>query len=148
MSGLLAKQTKPTKSKEIKRNWHLINAKDETLGRLSTQIATLLTGKTKPYYSPNLDCGDHVVIVNADKVKVTGNKETQINYYSYSGYPGGLRETRYDKMMDRKPTFILTHAVKGMLPKGRLGEQIIKKLHVYAGGNHPHESIKFVNVKD
>lgn len=140
------KQTKPTKISQIERAWHLINAKDEVLGRLSTKIATLLTGKNKPYFVSNLDCGDHVVVINADKIKVTGNKETQLNYYSYSGYPGGLKETRFDKMIARKPEYPLTHAVKGMVPKNRLGQQIIKKLHVYAGNAHPYENMKFVNV--
>lgn len=144
---MLSRQTIPTKVNQIERQWHLINAKDQTLGRISTKIATLLTGKDKPYYVPTMDCGDHVVVINADKIKVSGNKASQLNYYSYSGYPGGLKETVFSKMMQRKPEYPLYHAVKGMLPKSRLGRQIIKKFHVFATNNHPYEKVKFVEEK-
>lgn len=131
-------KTYAQKASEVQRDWHVVDATDHTLGRLATQIATLLRGKHKPTFSPYLDGGDFVVVINAEKVRVTGNKETQKMYYRHSGYPGGLKTTSYQRMMATHPERILRFAVKGMLPKNRLGRQQIKKLKIYAGGNHPH----------
>ena len=131
-------KTYSTKPSEIKREWHVIDASDKILGRLSTQAANLLMGKHKPTFSRNLDTGDFVVILNADKVRVTGNKAKQKLYYRHSGYPGGLKSISLEKMMQTNPTRVVEHAVKGMLPHNRLGAKIVKKLKVYTGDTHPH----------
>ncbi|HLL38327.1 MAG TPA: 50S ribosomal protein L13 [Rubrobacteraceae bacterium] len=125
---------------QIERKWHLIDAEGQTLGRLATEIARVLRGKTKPQYTPHIDTGDFVVVVNAEKVVVTGRKAEQKVYYRHTGYPGGLKETSYEVMMERKPTEVLRKAVKGMMPKTRLGRQQFKKLKIYAGPEHPHEA--------
>ncbi|MCL2882430.1 MAG: 50S ribosomal protein L13 [Coriobacteriia bacterium] len=125
---------------EVDREWLLIDATDMVLGRLATQVAMILRGKTKPTYTPNVDTGDFVVIVNADKIRLTGNKAEQKAYYSYSGYPGGLKETSFRTMMEKHPERVIEKAVYGMLPKGTLGRQMGKKLHVYAGPDHPHQA--------
>jgi large subunit ribosomal protein L13 len=125
---------------EVERKWHLIDAEGQTLGRLATEIARLLRGKNKPQYTPHIDTGDFVVVVNAEKVVVTGNKAEQKVYYRHTGYPGGLRETSFEAMLERKPTEILRRAVRGMMPKTRLGRQQLKKLKIYAGPEHPHEA--------
>ena len=125
---------------EVERKWHLIDAEDKTLGRLASEIARILRGKNKPQYTPHVDTGDFVVVVNADRVKVSGRKAEQKLYRRHTGYPGGLRETSYEQMMDRKPTEILHKAVWGMIPKTRLGRQQFKKLKIYAGPEHPHEA--------
>lgn len=132
--------TNKVSAKEIKRNWHLIDAKNQILGRLSTEIATLLMGKNKPNFVPYLDMGDYVVVINANKVKVSGKKETAKKYYRHSGYPGGLREENLARLRERKPEEIIEHAVWGMVPKTKLGHEIIKKLHVYAGTDHPFKA--------
>lgn len=119
-------------AKDIKREKHVIDAAGQILGRLSTQVATLLMGKHKPNYVPYLDTGDLVVVVNAAKIKVTGKKMVQKKYVRHSGYPGGLKSETFDKMIVRRPEYIIEHAVKGMIPKGKLGQQMIKKLKVYA----------------
>jgi large subunit ribosomal protein L13 len=124
----------------VERRWHLIDAEGKTLGRLATEIATLLRGKHKPQYTPHVDTGDFVVVVNAEKVVVTGRKAEQKVYRRHTGYPGGLREVSYEVMMDRKPTEILRKAVRGMIPRTRLGRQQFKKLKLYAGPEHPHEA--------
>lgn len=124
----------------VERRWHLIDAEGKTLGRLATEIATLLRGKHKPQYTPHVDTGDFIVVVNAEKVVVTGRKAEQKVYRRHTGYPGGLREVSYEVMMDRKPTEILRKAVKGMIPRTRLGRQQFKKLKLYAGPEHPHEA--------
>jgi len=126
--------------REVERKWRLIDAEGQTLGRLATEIARFLRGKDKPQYTPHVDTGDFVVVVNAEKVVVTGRKAEQKVYYRHSGYPGGLKETSYEQMLERKPTEILRRAVKGMMPKTRLGRQQFKKLKVYAGPEHPHEA--------
>jgi large subunit ribosomal protein L13 len=131
-------KTYSTKTADIKRQWHVIDASGKTLGKLATQVAGLLMGKHKPIFSPNLDTGDFVVVTNADKVRVTGNKEKQKLYYRHSGYPGGLKSTPLEKMMQTNPTQVIEHAVKGMLPRTRLGASMRKKLRVYAGDTHPH----------
>ena len=126
--------------REVERKWRLIDAEGQTLGRLATEIARFLRGKDKPQYTPHVDTGDFVVVVNAEKVVVTGRKAEQKVYYRHSGYPGGLKETSYEEMLERKPTEILRRAVKGMMPKTRLGRQQLKKLKIYAGPEHPHEA--------
>ena len=131
-------KTYSTKASDIKREWHIVDASDKVLGRLSTRIAGLLIGKHKPMFSRHLDAGDYVVVINAEKVRVTGNKAKQKVYYRHSGYPGGLKSTSLEKMMQTNPTRVIEHAVKGMLPHNRLGAQMLKKLRVYAGDIHPH----------
>ena len=131
-------ETKSYKSINAEKNWHLIDAEDKVLGRLAVKIATILSGKNKAQYSPNADLGDFVVVVNAEKVKVTGNKFSQKNYYHHTGYPGGLKTKSFEKMQEDSPEKIIEKAVKGMLPKNKLANQIIKKLKVYSGSVHPH----------
>jgi large subunit ribosomal protein L13 len=126
------------KASEIQREWYVVDAEGQILGRLATQIATLLRGKHKPTFTPHIDNGDFVVVVNAEKIRVTGKKPEQKMYYRYSGYPGGLKETSYRILHQRHPDRILKFAVKGMLPKNRLGRKLLKKLHIYAGTRHPH----------
>jgi large subunit ribosomal protein L13 len=133
-------KTYAVKASEIERMWWLVDASDQTLGRLATRIATLLEGKHKATYSPHLDSGDHVVVVNAAKVKVTGNKLVQKTYYRHSNYPGGLKEESLQTLMARKPQIVIERAVKGMLPQNRLGRAMFKKLKVYAGADHPHQA--------
>ena len=131
-------KTYSTKVSEIKRDWHVIDATDQVLGRLATRVARLLMGKHKPIFSRNLDVGDYVVIINAGKVRVTGDKAKQKVYYRHSGYPGGLKSITYDKLMQTNPTRVIEHAVKGMLLHTRLGANMMKKLKVYVGDTHPH----------
>ena len=126
----------------IERKWYVIDAEGQTLGRLSSEIAKILRGKNKPTFTPFIDTGDNVVVVNAEKIKVTGKKMDQKIYYKHSDYPGGMRETTLKEMLDKKPTDVITLAVKGMLPKGPLGRSMIEKLHVYAGAEHPHAAQK------
>ncbi len=145
-------KTYSTKAADIKRQWHVIDASDKTLGRLATRIARLLMGKHKPIFSPNQDTGDFVVVINAEKVTVTGKKIKQKLYYRHSGYPGGLKSITLEKLMQTHPTRVIEYAVKGMLPHTRLGAVMKKKLKVYAGSVHPHhaqtneDSIKQVEV--
>ena len=131
---------------DIKREWHLIDAADKTLGRLSVNIARLLMGKHRPTYTPSQDTGDFVVVINADKVRVTGKKPEQKMYYRHSGYPGGFKSVPLEKMMQEHPTRALEHSVFGMLPHTRLGNRMRKRLRVYAGAEHPHAS-QFTNDK-
>jgi large subunit ribosomal protein L13 len=133
-------RTYATKASEIERAWYLVDATDQTLGRLATEIATILKGKHKPIYTPHLDCGDYVVVVNAEKVRVTGQKMDQKKYYRHSQYPGGLRSITLRDQLARYPERVIQAAVRGMLPKNRLGRRMIKKLKVYAGGEHPHQA--------
>ena len=126
----------------IERKWYVIDAQGQTLGRLSSEIAKILRGKNKPTFTPFIDTGDNVIVVNAEKIKVTGKKMDQKIYYKHSDYPGGMRETTLKEMLDKKPTDVITLAVKGMLPKGPLGRSMIEKLHVYAGAEHPHAAQK------
>jgi large subunit ribosomal protein L13 len=118
--------------------WYMVDATGMTLGRLATQIATVLKGKHKPIYTPSMDCGDYVIVINADKVRVTGRKLDQKIYYHFSGYPGGLKEVLLRDQMSQHPDRVLQAAVRGMLPHNKLGRQLIKKLKVYAGAEHPH----------
>ena len=131
-------KTYSVKKSDIERQWHVIDASGKVLGRLATQVAGLLMGKHKPMFSRHLDTGDFVVVINADKVRLTGNKARQKVYYRHSGYPGGLKSVSFEKMMQTHPTRIIEHAVKGMLPHNRLGASMMKKLKVYTGDSHPH----------
>ena len=131
-------KTYSTKVSDIERQWHVIDASEKVLGRLATQIASLLMGKHKAIFSRNMDTGDFVVVINADKVRVTSNKAKQKVYYRHSGYPGGLKSISFEKMMQTHPTRVIEHAVKGMLPHTRLGASMFKKLRVYVGDTHPH----------
>ena len=131
-------KTVAPKADQIQQSWYLVDATDMVLGRISTKIASILRGKNKPYFSPHLDTGDYVIVINAEKVRLTGNKELQKTYQRYSGYPGGRKEIPFARMRQEKPEEIIIHAVKGMLPKNILGRQIIQKLKVYAGNEHPH----------
>jgi len=131
-------KTYSAKVSEIKREWHVIDASDEILGRLATQVARLLMGKHKPMFSRNLDVGDFVVVINAERVRVTGNKAKQKVYYRHSGYAGGLKSITLEKLMQTNPTRVIEHAVKGMVPHTRLGANMMKKLKVYVGDKHPH----------
>jgi large subunit ribosomal protein L13 len=123
---------------EVERKWYVIDAEGRTLGRLATEIAKILRGKNKPQYTPHVDVGDFVVVINAERVVVTGKKSEQKVYRRHSGYPGGMKETSYERMMERKPTEILRKAVYGMMPKTRLARQQFRKLKIYAGPEHPH----------
>lgn len=123
---------------EVEREWLLVDAEDMVLGRLATQVAQILKGKTKPTYTPNVDVGDFVVVINADKIRLTGKKEEQKIYYRHSGYVGGLKETPYKRMLEKHPERIIEKAVRGMLPKNTLGRAMGKKMKVYAGSEHPH----------
>jgi large subunit ribosomal protein L13 len=131
-------KTYSPKASEIKRQWHVIDASDKILGKVATQAASLLMGKHKPIFSRHLDTGDFVVITNAEKVQVTGNKTKQKLYYRHSGYPGGLKSISLDKLLQTDPTRVIEYAVKGMLPKNRLRAGMMKRLRVYAGEAHPH----------
>ncbi len=128
------------KIKDIERVWHIVDAEGLILGRMATEVARVLRGKHKPDFTPHLDTGDHVIIVNADKVVLTGTKSTDKQVYRHSGYPGGLRQTSYGHLLETQPAEAVRQTVKGMLPKNRLGRQMLRKLKVYAGPLHPHEA--------
>ena len=132
------KFTSYTRKEDVTHKWYEINAEGKTLGRLATTVANILRGKNKPSYTPSVDCGDYVVVVNAEKIVVSGNKTESKKYYRYSGYQSGLKTTTFKEMLVKHPDHIITHAVKGMLPKNVLSRQILKKLKVYAGPNNPH----------
>ena len=129
-----------TRAGDLKPKWHLVDAEGKTLGRLSSEIAVLLQGKHKPEYVPYLNTGDFVVVINAEKVRVTGKKLQQKMYYRHSGYPGGLRERTLEEVLERTPTRVIEHAVKGMLPKNAIGRRMMSRLKLYAGAEHPHEA--------
>jgi large subunit ribosomal protein L13 len=133
-------KTYNAKPGEVARDWYLVDAEGQTLGRLATRIADTLRGKGKPQYTPHVDTGDFVIVVNAEKIAVTGNKLDQKRYYRHSGYPGGLRSRTLREQLDRRPTEVLRVAVKGMLPKNRLAARQLTKLKIYAGPEHPHEA--------
>lgn len=135
---MAATKTYIPKATEIERRWYIVDAEGLTLGRLATQIATVIRGKHKPSFTPHLDVGDYVIVVNAEKVHVTGNKEEQKFYYRHSGYPGGFRSTSLRDQLDKHPERVIETAVKGMLPHTNLGRDQLKKLKVFAGPNHPH----------
>ncbi len=131
-----------TSPEKIERKWYVVDAENKTLGRLASEVAKILKGKNKPIYTPYVDTGDFVIVVNADKIAVTGKKLDQKKYYRHSDYVGGLKETTLREMLDKKPEKVVELAVKGMLPKGPLGRQMYTKLHVYAGAEHPHAAQK------
>ncbi len=137
---MLTRTTMIAQPQMIDKKWYVIDADGETLGRLASEVAAMLRGKNKPYYTPNIDTGDYVIVINADKIKLTGKKLDQKNYYRYSGYPGGLKITSYRELLDKNPVFVIEKAVKGMLPKNKLGEQQFKKLKVYAGAEHKNQA--------
>ena len=141
------KNTYMQKKEDLVRNWYVIDAEGESLGRVATKVATVLRGKHKPTYTPHMDCGDYVIVVNASKVNLTGNKLEDKIYYNHSGYTGGLRERTARVMRESYPVEMIERAVKGMLPKGRLGRQMYKKLFVYEGSEHPHMAQKQVEMK-
>jgi len=132
---------------EIKREWYVVDAEDKTLGRLASEVASILRGKRKPIYTPHVDTGDHVIIINAEKVAVTGKKRDQKMYRHHTGYVGNLKEVVFKDMLEKKPTKIIEQAVKGMLPKNSLGRQMFKKLHVYAGPEHDNQAQKPVALE-
>ena len=129
-------------AQNVERNWYVVDADGMTLGRLASQVAAILRGKNKPTFTPHVDCGDHVIVINAAKVVLSGKKLDQKIYYHHSGFAGGLKQTKYRKLMAEKPDFAVKHAVIGMLPKGPLGRQMARKLRVYAGAEHEHEAQK------
>ena len=134
------KITRFIRTEDADRKWYLVDAKDKVLGRLATEIAKVLRGKNKAIFTPNMDTGDFVIVVNAEKVRVTGKRESLKKYVRHSGYPGGQKETSFQEMMAKKPEFVIHSAVKGMLPKNRLGRKLIKKLKIYTGESHPHQA--------
>ena len=133
-------KTYVTKPAEVERDWFVVDAEGKTLGRLASEIARILRGKHKPIYSPSVDCGDYVIVINAKKIRVTGNRLDQKNYYRHSGYMGGLKTISMRDQLEKYPNRVIESAVKGMLPKNKLGRQMIKKLKVYADETHPHEA--------
>ncbi len=130
------------KAKDVERKWYVIDAEDAILGRLAVKAATVLRGKHKPQFTPNQECGDYVIVVNAAKIRVTGNKPTQKMYYRHTGYPGHLRSKSLEQMMEYRPTYVVEHAIRGMLPKNRLGRKLFTNMKVYAGPDHPHAAQK------
>lgn len=133
-------RTYSAKPQDIQQNWYVIDAQGKTLGRLASQIASILRGKHKPLYTPHIDCGDYVVVINAEKVWATGRKLDQKIYYRHSGYPGGLKQITLRDQLQKFPERVIEHAVKGMLPKSKLGRKMYKKLKVYSGSDHPHQA--------
>jgi len=141
-------RTYTPRASDITRVWFIVDADGQTLGRMATRIATVLRGKHKPTFTPHLDMGDHVIVINADKIVLTGSKAEQKMYHAHSGFPGGLRSVPFATMLERKPTQVVEAAVKGMLPKNKLGRQMGTKLKVYAGTDHPHAAQQPVSLPD
>jgi large subunit ribosomal protein L13 len=137
-TGAVNMKTFSAKPETVQRDWYIVDAENKTLGRLSTEIARRLRGKHKPEYTPHVDTGDYIVVINAEKVRVTGNKTTDKMYHHHTGYPGGLKSISFDKLIERAPERVIETAVKGMLPKNPLGRAMHKKMKVYAGSEHPH----------
>lgn len=135
------------KPEDIKRNWYVVDASGKTLGRLSSKIAKVLRGKHKPTYTPHVDTGDFVIVVNAEKINLTGNKWEQKLYRKHSEFPGGLKEIPYNKLREKKPELMVKQAVKGMLPKNKLGRSMLRKLKIYAGSEHPHQAQQPENLE-
>ncbi len=138
----LSYKTDSTRKEDVQRSWYVVDVEGETVGRIASRIAHVLKGKHKASYTPHIDTGDYVIVVNADKIRFTGNKWAQKNYLTYSGYPGGQKSKTAGEVLNSRPTQIIEKAVRGMLPKNRLGRQMFKKLFVYTGANHPHEAQK------
>lgn len=141
------KTTVMAKSETVDRKWYVVDATDMPLGRVASQVAAVLRGKNKPIYTPHVDTGDYVIVINTDKMVLTGNKLTDKKYYHHSGFPGGLKETSYKDLMEKKSDFVLEKAVKGMLPKNSLGKKMFLKLKVYKGAEHPHQAQQPVELK-
>ncbi len=137
-----AKITKSLRKEDVEKKWWVVDAENATLGRLATQIAVTLRGKHKPSFTPHVDCGDFVIVINADKVKLEGKRATKKEYFSHSGYPGAGKFQSFRDMLKKNPDFVIRHAVRGMIPKNRLGRRIMKHLKVYAGAEHPHAAQK------
>lgn len=133
-------KTQVAKKEEVSRDWYLVNVEDKVLGRVATQIANVLRGKNKPTFTPSVDTGDFVIVVNAEKIALTGNKLDDKMYYSHSGFPGGIKSINAGKLLEKKPADIIKKAVKGMLPKNKLGRHMLDKLKVYSGAEHPHKA--------
>lgn len=142
MNSKLVQPSYSAKKDEITREWYIVDAEGQTLGRLASKVAKILQGKHKPIYTPHIDTGDFVIIINAEKINVTGNKANTKVYRKHSGYPGGLKEVSYKRLLEKQPEQIIRYAIKGMMPKTILGKQMLKKLKVYAGPNHPHQAQK------
>jgi large subunit ribosomal protein L13 len=140
------KTTKFVKENEVDKKWYVVNAEGQVLGRLATQIARILRGKHKPIFTPNTDTGDYVIVINADKVRLTGKRPEQKTYFRYSGYPGGDTVTSFKEMIVKRPDYVIQHAVGGMLPHNRLGRRLRKKLKVYRGSEHPHKAQQPINL--
>ena len=136
----LSYKTVSANRQTVEKRWYLIDAETEIVGRLASKVAGMLRGKHKPSYTPHVDCGDHVIVINADKVRFTGSKLTDKNYFFYSGYPGGKRFESARDLLKRRPSYVVEKAIKGMLPKNRLGREMFRSLHVYAGSEHPHSA--------
>ena len=141
------KTTVMAKAETVERKWYVVDATNIPLGRVASQVAAVLRGKNKPIYTPHVDTGDYVIVINTDKMVLTGNKATQKMYYRHSGFPGGLKETSYKELMEKKSDFALEKAVKGMLPKNSLGKKMFMKLKVYKGAEHPHQAQQPVELK-
>jgi large subunit ribosomal protein L13 len=139
-------KTYQAKKEELEQKWFLVNAEGKVLGRLATELAKILKGKNKPIYTPHLDTGDFVIVVNAEKITLTGKKMKDKIYYHHTGYPGGIKEMNAEKLLAKKPTEMIRMAVKGMLPKNSLGREMLRKLKVYSGPNHPHEAQKPIAI--
>ena len=133
-------KTASVKPDSIERDWYVVDATDKVVGRLASEVASILRGKHRPFFTPHVDCGDFVIVVNAEKARFTGLKETDKTYFTYSGYPGGQKFRSPAEQRKRRPEFLIEHAVKGMLPKNKLGRRMFKKLKVYAGSEHPHQA--------
>ena len=140
-------KTKSYKNTDLDKKWLLLDARDETLGRLSSKIASILMGKNKAQYTPHNDLGDYVVVVNAEKIRVTGNKDIQKKYYKHTGYPGGLKSSTFSEIIEKNPENVILKAVKGMLPKNKLSNSMISKLKVYEGDDHPHAGQNPVKIE-
>jgi large subunit ribosomal protein L13 len=143
----LSYKTKSANRETVKKEWILVDAKDEVLGRLASKVAIMLRGKNKPSFTPHVDCGDYVIVINAEKVKLTGNKRTDKQYFRHTGYPGGQIIDTPEKLFARKPQAVVEKAIRGMLPKSRLGRQLFRNLYVFIGPEHPHEAQKPKEVK-
>lgn len=139
--------TKHANAASVQRKWHVVDGTNQTVGRMCSRIAAVLRGKNKAYYTPHVDCGDYVIVINADKVKFTGNKLEEKEYQTFSGYPGGQKAETAKNLLKRRPDAVIERAVKGMLPKNRLGRKMIKKLFVYAGDAHPHTAQQPAELK-
>jgi large subunit ribosomal protein L13 len=143
----LSFRTESANEKIVERKWHIIDATNQTLGRMSSRVASILRGKNKAYYTPHFDCGDYVIVINAGNVKLTGNKMEDKDYITYSGHPGGQKHEAAKELIQRRPTIVIERAVKGMLPKNRMGRAMVKKLFVYEGAEHPHKAQKPQELK-